>query len=302
MPVFPYALPSVGGRLRGRVVHTVHSIASREVEGRLRRSAHWLAFRAGVAPVAICDFVAQSIFSVYGVHPRATIPNGIPVRAFARPAGTGEAWRAANGIPGDAVVFVSVARFEAPKNTAALLDAFAALGDRPEGILLLVGDGPLRAELEERARALGIAERVRFTGSRRDIPEVLAASDVFVLASLFEGHPLSVMEAMAAGRPVVATSVGGVPEMVRSGETGILVPTGDVAALSGALRQMLESPELRRRMGASAARTAAEHFDISRMAGAYERLYEEILADRRTSAGWPLRDASPPRDVARPRA
>src|SRR5690242_18903601 len=103
--VFPYALPAVVGRRRPRFVHTVHNVAGKEVADRLRRSAHWLAFRAGVSPVAICDFVARSIVRVHGVEPCATIPNGIPVAQFARTPAEGRAWRAANGVPDRAVVF-----------------------------------------------------------------------------------------------------------------------------------------------------------------------------------------------------
>ncbi len=277
-PVFPYVLPSILGYLRGRVVHTVHSVAAKEVEDRLRRSSHWLAFRIGVASVAICDFVAMSIIEVHGVAPRAIIPNGVPVKAFAVSRGARERWRADHGIPAEDVVFACVARLAPPKNHEALLKAFAALGDLTNAQLLIVGDGPLRAELEARIQALGISSRVRITGSRTDIPEVLAASDVFVLPSLYEGSPLSVMEAMAARRPVIATSVGGIPELVNSGETGLLVPPFNVTELARALRRLHADPGLRARFGAAAGRQAAQAFDISHMVGAYDRLYQEILA------------------------
>jgi glycosyltransferase involved in cell wall biosynthesis len=99
-----------------------------------------------------------------------------------------------------------------------------------------------------------------------------------VLPSLYEGHPLSAMEAMAAGRPVVATAVGGVPEVVRHGETGLLVPPGDVAAMAGAMLRLGHDRGLREAMGLGGGRIASGSFDVSRMAQAYDRLYQEVLA------------------------
>ena len=110
---------------------------------------------------------------------------------------------------------------------------------------------------------------------------MLCASDVFVLPSLYEGHPLSVMEAMAAGRPVIATAVGGVPEVVRPEESGLLVPPGDVAALAAAMGRLADSQEERERFGRSGARIAAELFDVAKMADAYDRLYQSLLQARR---------------------
>lgn len=276
-PVLAYALPSLLGRLRRRTVHTVHNLAEREVTGAARRG-HWLAIRAGAAPVAICQSVADSIWSVYGVRPRALIPNGVPVATFSAPAVPRRAWREREGIPEDAIVLACVARLSAQKNVGALLQALAAQRPRTDLMLLLCGEGEERGQLEAGARRLGIAGRVRFLGSRADIPELLAASDLFVLPSLYEGHPLSVMEAMAAGLPVLATAVGGVPEVVRPGETGLLVPPGDVAALAAAMGRLADDAGERLRLGREGARVAAERFDVSRMAAAYDGLYQELLS------------------------
>lgn len=279
-PALAYALPSFLGRLRGRVVHTVHNVAEREVAGRARKATHWLAFRLGVAPVAICGAVAESVARVYGVPPVAVIPNGIAVRTFAEPPGGRAAWRARNGVGGDALVFAFVGRLSAQKDPASLLRAFAAVDEPGDRVLLLSGDGELRPRLEAEAAALGLSARVRFLGIRADVEELLAATDVFVLPSSYEGHPLSVMEAMAAGRPVVATAVGGVPEIVRDGETGLLVPPGDVAALAGAMRRLARDPGLRAALGRAGGRLAAATFDVSRMAEAYDHLYRRILSRR----------------------
>jgi len=276
-PVLSYALPSFLGRLRGRVVHTVHNLAEREVAGRLRKASHHVAFRLGVAPVAICGAVAESITRLYGRPPRAVIPNGIDVRRFAAPAVPRGAWRRQLGLDARAVVFAFVGRLSPQKDPGTLLRALATARLAP-WVLLVSGDGELRAELEAQAEGLGLLGRVRFLGIRSDVPELLAASDVFVLPSRYEGHPLSAMEAMAAGRPVIATAVGGVPEVVRDGVTGLLVPPGDAVALAGAIGRLGRDEGLRQEMGRRGGLLAAEAFDVSRMAEAYDRLYQEVLA------------------------
>ena len=276
-PVLQYALPSLLGRFRTRTVHTVHNVAGREVTGRGSKLGHWLAIRAGIAPVAICQAVADSVLDVYGVPPRAVIPNGIPVAAFSAPRVRRGAWRAGLGLPDDAVIFTCVARLSAQKNVGALLQAFAGVRGGGATRLLLCGDGEERRPLELEARRLGLGERVRFLGSRTDVPEVLGASDVFVLPSLYEGHPLSVMEAMAAGLPVIATAVGGVPEVVRAGETGLLVQPGGVAALAAAMERLAGDAAERGRLGRRGAQVAAARFDVAHMAAAYDRLYQALL-------------------------
>lgn len=274
-----YVLGAVSGPLRRRVLHTVHTVATRET-GTAGRMANWLAFRVGVAPVAICGFIARSITRSYGVVPRAIIPNGIPVARFARPPQSREEWRRANAIAESAVVFTCVARLAAPKNISVLLEAFAAL-DRRDCILVLAGDGPLRAQLEGEARSRGLTGSVRFLGRRLDVPELLAASDAFVLPSSWEGYPLSIMEAMAAGRAVIATNVGGVPELVRHNETGLIVPSNDVGGLASAMRGMAERKDLRERLGRDAGRFAAKALDVSRMATQYDALYQALVKPAR---------------------
>jgi glycosyltransferase involved in cell wall biosynthesis len=242
--------------------------------------ANWLAFRVGAAPVAICHFIAKSITRSYGVAPRAIIPNGIPVARFSQPLQSRSEWRRANAIPEDAMVFTCVARLAAPKNITVLLEAFAAL-NRREDILVLAGDGPHRAQLEDEARSRGLAGSVRFLGTRLDVPELLGASDAFVLPSSWEGHPLSVMEAMAAGRAVVATNVGGVPELVSHDETGLLVASEDVVGLASAMRSIAEHEELRERLGRDAGRFASKELDVSLMATRYDALYRDLVAQVR---------------------
>ena len=173
----------------------------------------------------------------------------------------GEARRAL-GVAEGGLLMTAVGRLTAVKNYPLLLRAAAgAFRAFPKATLAVVGEGEERASLETLARDLGISDRVRFTGFRQDVADILHASDLFVHTSLMEGCPNAVLEAMAAGKPVVATEVGGVPELVMQGETGFLVPSGDEATLSQALRGALGDPEARRRMGEAGRRRARQVFD-----------------------------------------
>jgi glycosyltransferase involved in cell wall biosynthesis len=276
--VLQYAMPALRGRLRGRVAHTLHNVAEQEA-ARAGRMAQWVAFRTGVAPIAIGTMVADSITRVYGLSPRAIIPHGIPVQQFGTPVESRSAWRKRLDISEEAVLFTSVARLTPQKAPEVLLEAFETI--RRSGYeLVLAGDGPLRASLEAQTVRRHATSPVRFLGSRPDIPDLLAASDVFVLASRWEGNPLSILEAMAAGRPVIATAVGGVPEFVRHRETGLLVPPGDGKALAEAMLELGQDPVLRQRLGANGACVASRLFDVTRMAAAYDRLYQELAAGK----------------------
>jgi glycosyltransferase involved in cell wall biosynthesis len=273
--VLKYVLPALAASRRCRVVHTVHNLAEHEVE-RLSRIIQSVAFRAGVVPVAIGGAVAESMLRLYRLPPRHRIPNGIPVSDYAPPPRAREEVRASLAIADDAPVFVAVGRLEAQKNSAALIDAFASPRLRHLGAhLLLAGDGELRSELEARASEQGALDRVHFLGVRADVPRVLAAADVFVLASRYEGNPLTVMEAMAAGKPVLATAVGCVPELV-SDCAGLLVAPGDGAALESAMIDLASDLSRARAKGEAAALIARSRFDAAIMASAYEKLYAEV--------------------------
>jgi glycosyltransferase involved in cell wall biosynthesis len=152
-------------------------------------------------------------------------------------------------------------------------DLLAALARVPDARLVLVGEGPLRPELERLAASLGIGERVEFLGHRDDVPELLAGFDVFAFPSLFEGLCLAVIEAQAAGVPVVATPVGGIRETVIDGQTGLLVPPHDPAALAAGIARLLADPEEARRL-ARAARAQSARFSLERMVEATLALYE----------------------------
>jgi len=262
-------------------VHTVHSLAQREVGVRVGAWVRQLAFRyrlGGVVPVAVADEVRASIQQLYGYPDPPLIPNGIPTDEYAPDPDRRAQWRQAHGIEPHATVLVHVGRFAPPKNHALLVEAFAQVRADTPLYLLLVGGGELQDAVREQVAALGLESRVRFLGVRADVADILRASDMFVLSSRVEGNPLSVMEAMAAGLPVVSTAVGGVPELVREGETGLLVPSEDAGALARAVQVLVDDPVRRQAMGAAARRDAVSRFDIRHTVRGYEQLYERLLS------------------------
>jgi len=277
--VLHYVLPALSVVRGLRCVHTVHNLAEREVAGPAR-IAQRLAFRIGAVPVAISHAVKRSIQRLYRVPQVPVIPNGIQVGRYRNAALLRDHARAALHLPDDAVAFACFARLAPQKNHAGLLDAFVDGPARdPRAHLLLVGDGPLAGALRERVAARRIA-RVRFLGEHADVRPLLAACDAVVLASSWEGSPLAVMEAMAAGRAVAATAVGGVPELIQPGRTGLLVPPASTPALAQALQRLLDDAVLRAQLGAAAAQWAHQRFDCRVMARRYQSLYEGLLAGK----------------------
>src|SRR5215213_11405780 len=233
-----YALPYLLYCRIPAMVHTVHNLAERELEW-YGRWVHRLAFRRCVLPVAIAREVADSIRRVYGIDDVPLIPNGIPVDTYRSPSIDRERWRNKEGFAPTDVLFVCVAWLRPQKNPVLLLESFRrGPASDPRAHLLLVGIGALRSELERQIGASGLQKRVHLLGTRSDVPEILNAADVFVLSSDYEGNPLSVMEAMAAGKPMICTAVGGVPESVEDG-CGLLVPPRDAQALSRAMSYVL---------------------------------------------------------------
>lgn len=152
-----------------------------------------------------------------------------------------------------------------------------AMVDAPGLHLAVLGDGDARSELEAQARHLGIGDRVHFTGWWHDIPAAMSDVDMVVLSSRNEGTPVSLIEAHACARPAVATDVGGVRTVVKDGETGLLVPSGDIHSLAAALRRLVEDPSLRERMGSAGRRHVAERFSQTRLIAEVSALYRELI-------------------------
>lgn len=154
----------------------------------------------------------------------------------------------------------------------------SAIRDVPDAHFALAGAGPERSELERLAQELGVASRVSFLGHREDLPDLLAAADIVVLPSLYEGFPISVLEAMAAAKPVIATRIGGTDEIITSGRDGVLVEPTDSRALADAVRMMLSDPVEAQRMARCARRTVADRFSAPAMCSRVSEVYDELLA------------------------
>ena len=173
------------------------------------------------------------------------------------------------------IQLVMVARFTNQKDHAIVLQSLQRIDRNVQ--ICLVGDGPTRPMIERLAEQLGISDRVKFFGWRDDVHEVLANANIYVLASNWEGLPISLLEAMRAGLPIVASDVGGVREVIVDGETGFLVDRGDVVMLCDKLQQLVSDPELRNKMGKAGHKRYLEHFTVERMLDQTLQVYEKAI-------------------------
>jgi len=228
--------------------------------------------------VAISPAIAASLSAAGVPEARCRIIRSAVDPSMLAPCGERERLREELGADYDDRVILTLAALIRRKALDILLDALALLaeeGRRPW--LWIAGDGPLRGELEAQAESLGLAEQVRFLGRRADVRELLAACDLFVLPSRHEGLGVAALEAMAAGRAVVATAVGGLQEAVVDGRTGLLVPPGDAAALAGAIGRLLQDDVLRLHLAAAGPERVAEGYLPEQMVLAYEDLYRSVV-------------------------
>ncbi|HET7146257.1 MAG TPA: glycosyltransferase family 4 protein [Gaiellaceae bacterium] len=283
----------LAGDARPRViVHTFHGHVLRGYFGPLktrffrvleRGLARWTTTLVAVSPEVRDDLVAL------GVAPAekfAVVRLGIELdeRVAAADVRRDEIRRTI-GIPADAFVVGWVGRMTAVKRTPDVLEAFARLAaDDPGAVLLLVGDGPDREPLERLAHRLGIAKRCRFVGYQDDVGPFYSALDVLLLPSANEGTPVSVIEALAAGRPVVATRVGGVPDVVTDGVDGFVVGAGDIAALGERLVELARDPALRAEMARNGRERVVGRYAVERLVDDTDRLYRTLLAGRAPQA------------------
>lgn len=229
---------------------------------------------------------AHRIFSVSQDLRRHMIAEGLPASRIevitngvdpeARSEFARDELRVTLAVTTSTVVLITVARLDPVKDLATLLAAMD--GAAREGVdlhLVVVGDGPERPALEAQAWSLGLASRVTFLGHREDARRWLSAADVYVSSSVSEGISLTILEGMSAGLPVIATAVGGTPEIVDA-SCGLLVPSRDPAALTGAIVALARDPDRRRRLGAAARGRVLDSFTIDRMVDSYRQVYEEV--------------------------
>lgn len=276
---------NVATRACGRILRAFPVISSYHdeivSEGWLLRSVDRLTLNWTDRIVCCSGAVVRSVVSrIGGSAERCTvIPFGVDIEQFESvPATT----RRELGLQNGGNVIGTVCRLVEPKKgLRILLQAMAALAERygkPPCQLLIVGEGPARHELELLREQLGLSSWVVFAGSRRDIPRVLHALDAFVLPSLYEGFGIAILEAMAAGKPVIATTVGGIPEFVLPGETGLLVEPENVEALADAIDRLLKHPQQAQTMGDRGRVQARDHYRISEIVRQHEQVYAACLA------------------------
>ena len=278
---------AIAGRMSGvpALVHTQHGldygtgVTRHEGRGWLRR---WLKRRSSEeykAVVAVSAEVRDAIRKEWRVpEPRLfLVHNGIHVAPSLPTPAAREDGRRALGIGAQDVAIGAVGIFRPIKNFSLLIGAFATISKaHPEALLLMIGDGPLRAEMEEEASRSGAGDRIRFLGLRSDVPQVLPCLDIYSLPSISEGLSISILEAMAASLPIVATRVGGNSEAVEEGSTGLLVPSRSREALAASLETLVVDSERRRRMGDAGRRRALERFTVDRMISDYEGVYAGV--------------------------
>jgi len=275
---------NVWGTVIGRSAHVPVVLAHEHTwsyEGRpMRRFLdREVVARGATRFIAVSREDRRRMTDVEGIDPDRTlfIPNGV----LASPPPTDRDVRAMLGIDAGAPVIGLVGVLRPQKAVSVLVRAAALLRDEwPDAQVLVVGDGPERASLEQLTRELGVQGMVRFVGHRPDVPDLLSALDVAVCCSDFEGSPLAVMEYMEASLPVVATAVGGVPDLIEPGVNGLLVPPRDPQRLATAIAELLRDRQRARAMGARGRERQLNEFDIDVLVHRLEDLYCELVAER----------------------
>jgi glycosyltransferase involved in cell wall biosynthesis len=238
--------------------------------------------KARTRPVACAEFVRRSFVERMGplAERIVTINNGLPAPKGVRPDRDSVAREL--GLDPAALWLATLGRLVEQKGYVFLLEALSGIA-RQDVQLVLFGEGNLRAELETRVRDLGLQGRVFFAGYRADASALLTACDIVVFSSLVEGLPIALLEAMAGGRALVATRVGGIPAALEHEKEALLVASGNAAALAAALKRLIAEPTLRTRLGQAAAARFAADFRAERMVESYEQVYRAALAERRQS-------------------
>lgn len=261
------------------LVSTIHNVYE---GGRLRMAAY--RFTNGMVDhMTIVSQAAADRFVGDRIVPSellTVVPNGVETELYRNlPPGTRDTTRRALGI-GEEFLWLAVGRFEVAKDYPNMLRAFARVRERrPDAVLVIVGRGTLQGESEALAESLGLGGAVRFLGVRSDVPEIMSGADGYVMSSAWEGMPMVLLEAAAAGLPIVSTIVGGNHEVVCDGTSGLLVPPRDAAALGQAMLRLMALPDAERRaMGERGREHVRAHYGLSRVVERWEAIYRQVLA------------------------
>ena len=268
LDVIKYAVAAA--KLSGikRCVHTVHNVAHEEAEGRLQKIINTIYFKLGWSvPVALSPEVRNTIFSFYGLQENRVpmIFNGVDLR---------KCLPKTDYSLSEPAVLLHIGRFNEQKNHKGLLEAFSRIiKSHPNCCLQLIGDGDLQEEMKTYAKTLGIQEKISFLGSQTDVYPFLREADIFLLPSKFEGMPMTIIEAMGTGLPIVASAVGGVPDMLEDYTSGVLIPC-EPEAIAQAVLELLNQESLRKKLG-TAARENSVAFGAEHMARCYCEIYNQ---------------------------
>jgi glycosyltransferase involved in cell wall biosynthesis len=280
------------GRIAARIakvpgiVHTIHGFSFHDFMSAWKRQVY-INIERGVRPctdffITVSDLNRKQAaqLGILNLDQSCTIYSGIDFDKLDRPCNLLETKQKLD-IPAGWQTVVMVGRLDQQKAPYYLIDAFAqVLKTCPQTLLLLVGEGELDPQLRLQAQTLSIDSKVRFLGSRNDVPEILQAADIFALSSLWEGLGRSMTEAMLLGKPVVVPNIYGIPEMVHNNETGLLFPPGDVEKLTTQLIFLLQNPQEQQRLGENAKLLTRQHFDGTNMVQKIEAIYEQLLAQK----------------------
>ncbi|MEM9773560.1 MAG: glycosyltransferase [Chloroflexota bacterium] len=280
---------NITSRLIGRLAGVPRLVSWRqnvELGSNLREQINRLTTEADDKVVAVCIPAREAEIKRGNVQPQkvVVIPNCVDVELIKQQIEgvDGAELRSSLEIAPDEKVLLSIGRLHPQKGLHHLLDAFALIIEKenvPSDLrLVLVGEGPLENELKEQAQRLGIADHVTFTGGRTDIPALLNIADIFILSSLWEGLPLVILEAMAAELPVIATDVGGTPEAIINGQTGLLIPAGDTVQLAERVLQLLSDDPLCKTLAANALRKVSLEFSAETVAKQLQDLYLTLIS------------------------
>lgn len=276
---FFYALMARMSYRRPPVLFTEHGRHFPDYPRRKRLWANRLLLERRDRVVGVGQSVRQALIDNEGFPPERVdvVYNGISLAAKTS-SGDRQGVRAELGLEDDTPLILQVARLDYLKDHATAVRAMAeVVRQYPQARLVLVGEGPERKAIEDLIASMGLRDRVQLLGLRLDVSRLLAGADLFLLSSISEGIPLTIIEAMAAGLPVVATRVGGVPEVVEDGRTGLLAPAGDPVALGAGILKLLTAPARRREMALRGQDRALHEFSEPNMIAAYEKLYRRML-------------------------
>jgi len=262
---------------------TFHSMEYAHYKTRLMRQLHNFMYRLFSRRVsgyvAVSDRVREVMLEQIGpIEDRIfVIYNGVDLRRYEIPVDR-MAVRRQLGLRADARVFATVGTLRAEKGHRFLIDAAAMIvPQHPDLHFLLIGDGKLRAELQVQVESLNLHSNIHFLGNRSDVAELLISSDFFILPSICEGMPMALLEAMAAGKPIIATTVSGVEQVMIPNETGLIVPPGDTLKLADAILELISDPARAQAMGLAARQRVAKEFSAQKQADDHLALYRQLI-------------------------